>query len=205
MYLRKMTNEKVIFFNENTLFSKSVIILPPSLTIKFSPFLTNYYRYTCPANLLDPILRIIQSNIKLHKIIRINHSSSFANNKNYVDFYKKLVNFYILDTGLKITSDLAYEIINYINFSIYLLLSLITIKDLKIIESQLACHTILCKDSLISLEYDNIFELQGTFNSFLYTYHECNSINIPYNFVVFTDKIVDKFSLAIMTKNDNKK
>jgi hypothetical protein len=118
--------EKSILFKQSNLFIKSTIELPPSIIFTKSIFLKQYYQNTSDSSLIIPILDIIKNNIKLHRTIKLNSYSSFANNEFYINYYRYLVKLYKEYNNEPVNTHTAYSIINYINYNIYLILALMT-------------------------------------------------------------------------------
>lgn len=194
-----MSSKKIIEFKESSLFIKSTIELPPKLIFTPSLFLYDYYKYMDSSGLYSPIADIITSQIKNHRYIKLNHYSSFSNNSYYIEYYKSLTTSYKNSFhAIKSSSDslTANSIINYINFSIYLYLSLLTVTR----EEQIYYwnkRIILCKDGIINDTNNPIFSL--AINPL---FREAAGPIDSYD--LLTKKHTNKFSLTIIKQNDNK-
>lgn len=194
--------EKSILFKQSNLFIKSTIELPPSIIFTKSVFLKQYYQNTSGSSLIIPILDIIKNNIKLHRTIKLNSYSSFANNEFYINYYRYLVKIYKEYNNEPVNNHTAYSIINYINFNIYLILALMTNSSTAFV-SEWYAKQIHFKDSIIKTKFESLIGLEATFTFYLNPL--ILKLDSPQIFTTVTDRLIDKFSLTIMQQNDNKK
>lgn len=196
-----MKDQNSILFKQSNLYIKSTIELPPSLVFSKSIFLTQYFQNYSSESLLIPIVNIIQSSINLHRTIKLNSYSSFANNQYYILYYRYLVNLYKDYNSNSIGAHTAYSIINYINFNIYLLLALLTGPAYKF-TSNWYSKTLYFNDSVIK-KLESSHHLATQINLLLNPL--ILKLDSPQIFITYTNKSIDKFSLTIMQQNDNKK